>query len=1147
MKLKSLNNILSLSALGEKFTNLQNCLQEGDTLCQVPGKGERIHLASALEKPIIYITKDSYSALFAYQEFRGFYGDEVCLFQPNDDLLLYRKSFQKSLAGDRVKALYKFAKGSCKVLVTSPIALLQYVPKKKRVLDYVTVLKTNEDIDIYKLIDILVNLGYEREEVCEEKNTFAVHGDIVDIFLSYMTMPIRISFFGDTIENIKTYDVETLLSTGSMDEVELYPNNDLLFTHEEMEKAIQLAKKDIQSMQVDAATRAEQILSDLALHSTCNQQAQWLIPYLIKSLDTLYDYLPKDGIIVFDEPESVKNLIVNYDKETKSRVADLSKVGEVTLRHLNCVLSLDELEKQLENQRKLAFSNLKSSNTLVKPKHFVSVDAGKLNNYILHYDVLHDDLISFLRNGSMVVLCQPTKDKAKTLADSLSKEDIPCSFVEGELDKKPGIFIVVEDIIEGFNYPKQKLAIIGADNIVKRTHNTTTKRDKKSVFVMPQVGDYVVHETYGIGRCLGPKRVKTGNIEQDYVLIEYRNGGLLYLPVNQMDKISRYSGSEITPKLNSLSGKDFVDLKAKVKKSLKAMAFNLLDLYAARQNKQGYKYKEDDYAMQEFESAFEYEPTPDQLDAIRDIKEDMEKGVIMDRLLCGDVGYGKTEVALRAIFKTILDGKQAAFLCPTTILAQQHYETAKERFAPFGIGIELISRLKTNKEIKASLERIQSGKSQVVIATHRLLSKDVQFKDLGLMVLDEEQRFGVEHKEKLKVLKNNLNVLTLSATPIPRTLNMSLIGVRDISVLETPPVNRIPVQTSVTELTDALLEDAIKREIARGGQVFILFNNVERIARFASDVQSLVPEAKVIYAHGQMNAEELENKVSSFYEKKANVLVCTTIIENGIDIPDANTLIVCNADKLGLSQLYQLRGRVGRSNKMAFAYFTIDANQVLTDTALKRLNAIMDYTELGSGFKIAMRDLEIRGAGNILGREQHGHIEKVGYDMYCKLLQESINELRGIENHTSNCLIEPEVDAFLDYDYVSDDNARLKIFRDIIDTHTQEDVDVLIKRLQESFGEVPKELINLINVGFTKNLAEEIGIEKVVVNKRNTYCQFDSPDFITNEKIMMAIADLGNKVSITSDAKPKLEFNFGNISNVDKLTEVRKFLLKASL
>ena len=1145
MDLKYLNNVLSLENLSEEFSKLKKDILEKDTLCITLNSGERIHIAAALDKKMIYVAKDSYSALMAYQKLKT-YQNNISLLQPNDDLLFYRKTFQKSITGDRIKALYEFATNQSKILVTSPLALLQYLPKKERLLKNVKTYKVNDEVDIYEFMQSLVNMGYSKEDACEEKNTFSNNGDIIDVFLPYMSMPIRISFWGDTIENIKTFDIETMLSIGEMQEITIYPNNDLLYEEKELEEGILKAQKEISKLQAAAADRANQVLQDIKDLQLISQQHQWLIPFLTKHNDLIYDYLD-DGIMVLDEVDAIKGLIVNHLKEHNERVKELTQKGEVTKAHQNCILDMEMVEAHLDKILKLGFSNLVSSSTLLNPKQVLKPNVKRLNNYILNYDKLIDDLNLYLNSGIMVVLCQATKDRAKALYNSLIDQDVPCAYKEEELQYKKGIYIVPEDIHEGFIYPSAGLVLIGVENIVKNSHKEERAKSKKSsIFVMPQVGDYVVHEFHGIGKCLGLVRMKNLNVEQDYVLVEYKNGGKLYVPISQLNKLSRYSGSEKAPTLSSLGGEDFARLKNSVKKSLKEIAIDLVDLYSKRMNQKGFKYSDDNELMEDFEQRFEFTPTIDQIEAIKDVKNDMERGVIMDRLICGDVGYGKTEVALRAIFKTLLDNKQAAILCPTTILAQQHYLTAKERFAPYGIDIELISRLKSQKQINESLQKIKSGEAQVVVATHRLLSKDVQFKDLGLLVLDEEQRFGVAHKEKLKVLKNSLNVLTLSATPIPRTLNMSLIGVRDISVLETPPINRIPIQTSVTELTDGLLEDAIKRELARGGQVYILYNEVETINKFADHVKEVVPEAEVIVAHGQMKSAELEEKIEKFYLKKANVLVCTTIIENGIDIPEANTLIVCDSDKLGLSQLYQLRGRVGRSNKLAFSYFTVNPDKVLTDSALKRLNAIMDYTELGSGFKIAMRDLEIRGAGNILGKEQHGHIEKVGYDMYCKLLQEAVDEIRGVQHSNVNCQVDVVINAYLDKDYVKDENSRLKVLRDILDITSKEDVEVLLKRLEGSFGEVPIPLQNLINVGFAKNMAQALDVEHILINNRTCSMTFSSADFIKNEKLMDSILKMGDKATLSNEAKPKVIFDFKMSSNVDKLNALIAFLISAS-
>ena len=661
---------------------------------------------------------------------------------------------------------------------------------------------------------------------------------------------------------------------------------------------------------------------------------------------------------------------------------------------------------------------------------------------------------------------------------------------------------------------------------------------------MPKVGDYVVHDNYGIGVYAGVEQLQTFGIKRDFLVINYAGTDKLYVPVDAVDKLQRFSGSDITPKLNKLGSKDFQKLKAKVKESVKEMAFDLLELYSKRQNSKGYKYSPDTPWQKEFEDAFEFVETEDQLNATAEIKADMERGIVMDRLLCGDVGYGKTEVALRAVFKTVMDNKQVAILAPTTILAKQHFITATKRFAESGIKCALLSRFQSKEEIKRSLEQIRSGQISVVIATHRLLSQDVVFHDLGLLVLDEEQRFGVEHKEKLKAFKNNINVLTLSATPIPRTLNMALTGIRDISVLETPPKMRLPIETYVTEMSDNLLADALNRELDRDGQAFVLYNRVDNIYSIADDIQRLVPQAKVVVGHGQMSDNELESVINKFYNKEANVLVSTTIIENGLDLPDANTLIVYDADRLGLSALYQLRGRVGRSDRLAYAYFTTRQGKVLTADALKRLTAIMDFTEFGSGFKIAMRDLEIRGAGNVLGKEQHGHIAKVGYDMYCKLLQEAVEEVNGTGGiDASNVELKVEIDAYLESNYISSADDKIKIYKEIGELCSLEDKERFVQTLKESYGAPNASLLNLIDLSLIKNMAGRIGVKSVTINSKGAGLTFTNNVF-RNEKVICTISDWANECVLSVKDEPILVFNVSKVDISQKINIILKFLEK---
>ena len=645
------------------------------------------------------------------------------------------------------------------------------------------------------------------------------------------------------------------------------------------------------------------------------------------------------------------------------------------------------------------------------------------------------------------------------------------------------------------------------------------------------------------GVCEGSDRITVNGITRDYVVLRYRDGGKLFVPIDQMDMLTKFSGGE-TPKLNKLGGDEFKKTKEKAKASIRKLAFDLLKLYQEREKQKGYKYSPDTPWQREFEENFEYDLTDDQDRAVREIKDDMEKGRVMDRLVCGDVGYGKTEVSFRAAFKTVMDNKQVAILAPTTILAKQHFNTLNARLQGFGIKTVLLSRLQSDKEIDRSLKEIEDGVVSIVVGTHRILSKDVAFHDLGLLILDEEQRFGVEHKEKLKTVKKDVNVLTLTATPIPRTLNLALSGVRDISLLETPPKNRLPVQNYVVEYSDGLLKDAVMREVSRGGQVFILYNYVETIEAFAEKVRKLVDgKARVMVAHGQMGAGELDKRMTSFYQREADVLIATTIIENGIDLPDANTLFVIDADRFGLSTLYQLRGRVGRSGALAHAYFTTRLNKVLTDDAVKRLTALTEYSDFGSGFKISLRDLEIRGAGTFLGAEQHGHIEKVGYELYSKILKETVEEIKnGGVKKENNVLIKIDVDAYVPEDYVGDGD-KIRVYKRISEVTSVKERDELIAALSDVYGPVSAPLKNLIDIALLKSLAGEYDVEKIVATKKGAAFVFRDANVFKEQNLLSAVAKLTEDVVLTATVPPQLLFNTKGLSVEQVVEKMINFLL----
>ena len=754
---------------------------------------------------------------------------------------------------------------------------------------------------------------------------------------------------------------------------------------------------------------------------------------------------------------------------------------------------------------KLAFQNISNANRLFNPQAVFSIDTFTPLSYRKRYDMLACDIKSWTREGYTVVICCGD-DKLKSSAQEFL-------YNEGALSQN--VTLLTDKLPKGFVFHDIKLVVVGTyDMVSKKAVAKKLSRRKKDVFTMPVPGEYVVHNVHGIGVMEAVEPMLMGGVTRDYVIIRYRDGDKLYVPVENIDCLSKYVAGGAEPKLNKIGGVDFAKVKERVRASVKEMAFSLLELYAQRSESKGHKYSLDNTMLSEFEAAFAYQPTVDQTTAVAECLNDLTNGRIMDRLLCGDVGYGKTEVALRVAYKVIAEGKQVAFISPTTILAKQHYKTALSRMEQFGVNICSFTRLDDAKSIKVGLQGLAQGKIDMAIGTHRLLSSDIKFKDLGLLILDEEQRFGVADKEKLKLLTRNVNVLTLSATPIPRTLHMSMTGIRDMSVLDTPPADRIPVQTYVSEYSESLVYDAVMRELGRGGQVFIVYNRVESISSFASKIKTLLGDVRISVAHGQMKEDVLEKTIDEFVSGQSDVLIASTIIENGIDMPRANTMIVVDADRLGLSQLYQLRGRIGRSNRLAYVFFTY-ADKILTETAYKRLEAITEFTEFGSGFKIAMRDLEIRGAGNILGKAQHGHMEKVGYDMYCKILKEAVDELKGKEiASASEVKVSIDFEAFIPSGYISSEQRKIDAYAKISAVCSISEAKQMQAELKDVFGQVPRSVTNLISTALVKNLAAGVGANKVVFKKLDAGVYFDKAKDISNSVISKAKEYSGSNVQI---------------------------------
>jgi len=1094
-----LKNILS-SPLGKRGQIQEAVLQKCDIAVFGLPSAERAVTAvvSAMSGcNVLYIAPDFVTAGVAFEQINALTGNAVLL--PSVvDVLTYRRSESRESVYKRIEALYKIEGiGSSEngiVVVATAETLCNLYPMRGALSDATVSLKVGDSFALDTLARLLVTAGYKRAVKVETIGEFALRGDILDIF-GINGRAVRCEFFGDTLESIRTLDIDTMVSAGAMSEVRILPCYEEVGINAQSIKLTQCG---------DLAT---QIME--RVNSGDVSAYKYLLPYVREQFCSLDQFLPDDFVVFFDEKKQIEDNLRLVYSEYENRFSALLMRGEVLPDALGAIV---ESGKAITFDRtKIYFSSVGdiSGCPTIKPV------TQAMSNYTRNFAMLQDDIKEWQNAGYKVILCAGDIEGANGLKENLGI----------------GIDIIPDFVPYGWVDTDSQVVIIGTHNLFAKSRKSGGKSGAKSAKTklqsVPKEGDFVVHSQHGIGLCEGVKTITTSGYSRDYATIIYAGDGKIYVPIENLDSLSLYQGGEQSPTLNKLGGNDWEKTKARVKKSVSAMAFDLMGLYGERSQKKGYIYSGGEELLEEFESAFPYTETDDQLTAIAESIGDLRQGKIMDRLLCGDVGYGKTEVALRVAFRVIIEGKQAVILAPTTILARQHAETAKKRMEAFGVKVASLTRFESPANIKKVLDDLAAGKVDLVIGTHRLLSKDVKFKDLGLLILDEEQRFGVADKEKIKLLKKDINVLTLSATPIPRTLHLSLIGVRDISVLDTPPADRIPVQTFVSEYTEGLAAAAIERELSRSGKVFVVYNRVEKIESFAASIASLAPKAKVVVGHGQMTADRLERAIDSFVHGDADILVASTIIENGLDIAVANTMIVADADRLGLSQLYQLRGRVGRGNRLAYVFFTYDGRKSLTDTAYKRLEAITQFTQFGSGFKIAMRDLEIRGAGNVMGREQHGHMEKVGYDMYCRLLGEAVAELKG--ETPDEAFGGDEVKTVIDYSaylpkgYVSGSEERMALYAKIARVGSIAEKDGLISEIKDIYGTPPQSAVNLVGVGLIKNLSRKMGANCVKVTKGEISLSFKDVGSL-KENVFRKATKYGGRLNV--ERNPVI--NFGN-------------------
>lgn len=1076
----------------------------------------------------LFITPDDASASKIADDFIQLCGKEDVALYPSKEFQFQNvEGASNEYEQQRLSVLGKILNKECGIIVSSLEAATQYtIPPGTYTLNTIT-LKRDDSVSISDISEKLVRAGYERRSQVDGPCQFSVRGGILDLYSPQSQYPVRIEFWGDDIDSIAFFDIESQRRTQEISEVSITPAKEVLpNSRKELSLLLQNTLANLKGKQGVAAK--EHIKTDLdRLESGLDVIApDRYLPLIYKYPATLFDYIP-EGILIVSEYLKQKENIKNIEKQNLEDIKILFEEGLLFPGCNNYSIHFDEYCEILDQGNTILVDSFMRSANEIHMRTIVDFAAISLSLWSGDLDTLLEDLHGYLSQNYTVAVLVGTERAAQNLASDLNEHNINAAKVSDARISPKSVFVLEGSLSSGSEFPIGKFAIISQGRINvqsnKRKHFKKSENPLKSLSDL-EPGDYIVHVTNGIGIFEGIVKQDIHGVVKDYIKIRYAGTDVLYVPVTQLDMVSKYIGTKEdgVVKLNRLNSSEWAKTRAKVKAVVKDMAKELISLYSKRSHSEGFAFSEDTDWQKDFEEHFPYEETDDQLRCIEEIKHDMEMVRPMDRLLCGDVGFGKTEVAIRAAFKAVMDGKQVAVLVPTTILSWQHYQTFLQRMDGFPVTVELLSRFRTPKEQEKIIKRLKTGEIDILIGTHRILQKDVEFKDLGLCIIDEEQRFGVAHKERMKEMKTNIDVLTLSATPIPRTLNMAMSGIRDMSSITEAPQDRHPVQTYVIEYDRGVILEAIKKELRRGGQVFYLHNNIENIISCAAKLQEDLPDAKIAYAHGKMSEEELSDIWKSLIDQEIDILVCTTIIESGVDVPNANTLIIENSDRLGLSQLYQLRGRVGRSNRRAFAYFTFVKGKSLTEIAQKRLTAIRDFTQFGSGFKIAMRDLEIRGAGNILGANQHGHMESVGYEMYIRLLSEAIAEEKGEAPppETCECTVDIALDAHIPEEYIKNVNQRIDMYKRIAAIENQSDVADVIDELIDRFGELPSSVMGLIDVASFRNTAAHLGITDI--KQKNNEIIF-YPKELDLERISMATSKMKGRLTMElSGAHPCL-------------------------
>jgi transcription-repair coupling factor (superfamily II helicase) len=1110
------------------------------------------------EQQLLVVTNNLYQADKLEADILQFVDANDVYKYPMQDIMTEEFSTQSpQFMSERIRTLTALSQNERGLFIVPLNGLKKWLTPVELWKSHQITLSVGEDINVDDLLTKLVNMGYRRESVVSHIGEFSLRGGIIDIY-PLIGEPVRIELFDTEIDSIRNFDVESQRSNDNMQEVNITTASDYIITDDVIKHTKEKLTEAYQETRpkIDKSVRndVKETYDSFKLFESSlfdHQVMRRLVAFMYEQPATIIDYFQDDAIVAVDEYNRIKETEETLTTEVDDFMQNLIESGKGFIGQ--SFLDYQNFETLLK-KHPVAYFTLFTATMSVKLQDIIKFSCKPVQQFYGQYDIMRSEFQRYIANDYTIVVLAETETKKERIQSMLNEMHIPTFVDVAENEIQGGRAIITEgSLSEGFELPYMQLVVVTERELFKsqqkkkrKQQKTLTNAEKIKSYQDLKVGDYVVHVHHGVGRYLGVETLEVAGVHKDYIKLQYKGTDQLFVPVDQMDQVQKYVASEDKmPKLNKLGGTEWKKTKAKVQQSVEDIADELIELYKEREMSVGYQYGPDSAEQNDFELDFPYELTPDQAKSITEIKGDMEQQKPMDRLLCGDVGYGKTEVAVRAAFKAVLEGKQVAFLVPTTILAQQHYETLIERMQDFPIDVELISRFRTTKEIKEVKEGLKSGKVDIVVGTHKLLGKDIVYKDLGLLIVDEEQRFGVRHKERIKTLKTNVDVLTLTATPIPRTLHMSMLGVRDLSVIETPPENRFPVQTYVLEQNSNFIKEALERELSREGQVFYLYNKVQSIYEKREQLQMLMPDASIGVAHGQMTERDLEETMIGFINHEFDILVTTTIIETGVDVPNANTLIIEEADRFGLSQLYQLRGRVGRSSRIGYAYFLHPANKVLTETAEDRLQAIKEFTELGSGFKIAMRDLNIRGAGNLLGKQQHGFIDSVGFDLYSQMLEEAVNEKRGItpeQNDAPEVEIELNIDAYLPAEYIQNEQAKIEIYKKLRKIESETQLIDIKDELIDRFNEYPAEVARLLDMMEIKIHALHAGVT-LIKDKGKTIEIFLSEkgtEDIDGEALFKQTQPLGRAMKVgVQDGKMKV-----TLTKAKQWFENLKFLAK---